>query len=526
MRFFPFVLSCLALLISVGASLYTEWAWIAIVPLALLTGFGFLDFFQTEHAVRRNYPVTGRFRWFFYWLRPFLRQYIVESETEGRPFNHEQRSLVYKRAKNVSSVEPFGSHVDNNTTGFEWIAHSAGAKEPAPLESLRVDIGGSDCKQPYSASVLNISAMSYGSLSGRAIEALNKGAAKGNFYHDTGEGGVSRFHKAGNGDLVWELGSGYFGCRAPDGNFDPVQFKETAKLDNVKMIEIKLSQGAKPGHGGLLPGSKVTEAIAEARGVPVGETVVSPPYHKAFSNPIELMQFVKQLRDLSGGKPVGFKLCMGPAHEFLAMVKAMLETGIKPDFIVVDGAEGGTGAAPMEFQDHIGAPLRDGLILARNALVGAGLKDEIKLAASGKIVSGYGMAAAMALGADWINSARGFMFALGCVQSLHCHKNTCPTGIATQDPSRERGLVVPEKADRVYHFHHNTLHALAEVIASAGVSHPYELEAERLMIKQANKKSIPATQYYDLLETNTLIEDAAGTYLDRDWERANPNSFR
>ncbi len=526
MRYFPFFLVCIAFAIAVLSSLYTEWAWLAIIPLAVLLWFGVADLMQVRHAVRRNYPVTGRFRWFFYWLRPFLRQYIVESETEGRPFNNEQRQLVYKRAANGSSVEPFGSHVDNNTIGFEWIAHSIGAVEPAPIESLRVMVGGPDCKKPYSASVLNISAMSYGSLSGRAIEALNRGAAKGNFYHDTGEGGVSQFHKAGNGDLVWELGSGYFGCRTPDGNFDAKRFKEVASLEQIKMIEIKLSQGAKPGHGGLLPGAKVTQAIAETRGVPVGKTVVSPPYHKAFSNPLELVQFIAKLRELSGGKPVGFKLCMGPAYEFLSIIKAIIETGIKPDFIVVDGAEGGTGAAPMEFQDHIGSPLRDGLILARNALIAAGLKDDIRLAVSGKIVSGYGMAAAMALGADWINSARGFMFALGCVQSLHCHNNTCPTGIATQDPGRERGLVVPDKADRVYHFQHNTLHALSEVIASAGVTHPYELDPDRLMIKADTMRSVPASQYYDLLEKDALLTSPNETYLAQDWARARSDSFR
>ncbi|MFC7291993.1 FMN-binding glutamate synthase family protein [Hirschia litorea] len=525
MRFFPFIIVCIALAVAIVASLYSEWAWLAIVPLAVLFWFGIADLFQVRHAVRRNYPVTGRFRWFFYWLRPFLRQYIVESETEGRPFNHEQRQLVYRRAANESSVEPFGSHVDNNTNGFEWIAHSIGAVEPAPIESLRVMVGGPDCTKPYSASVLNISAMSYGSLSGHAIEALNRGAAKGQFYHDTGEGGVSKFHKAGSGDLVWELGSGYFGCRTADGNFDAQRFEEVASLDQIKMIEIKLSQGAKPGHGGLLPGAKVTQAIAETRGVPVGETVVSPPYHKAFSTPLELVQFIAKLRKLSGGKPVGFKLCMGPAHEFLSIIKAIVETGIKPDFIVVDGAEGGTGAAPMEFQDHIGSPLRDGLILARNALVAAGLKEDIRLAVSGKIVSGYGMAAAMALGADWINSARGFMFALGCVQSLHCHNNTCPTGIATQDPGRERGLVIPDKAERVYHFQHNTLHALSEVIAAAGASHPYELDPDRLMIKTDAMKSVPASQYYDLLEKDELLNSPNDTYLAQAWARANSAHF-
>lgn len=525
MRYLPF-LGVLALL---GASLaglsVSAWSWVGVALFGVLSLIGLQDWLQVRHSIRRNYPVSGRFRWFFYWLRPFLRQYIVESETEGRPFNHEQRTLVYKRAKNVSSVEAFGSHVDNDSEGYEWIAHSTAAVEP-DVDALRVKVGGKDCNHPYSASVLNISAMSFGSLGAKAIEALNRGAKKGGFYHDTGEGGVSRYHRAGGADLVWELGSGYFGCRAKGGGFDPERFKEIASDDQIKMIEIKLSQGAKPGHGGVLPGSKVTAEIAEARGIEIGETCISPPYHTEFATPLELMDFIARLRELSGGKPVGFKLCMGPPHEFLAIVKAMQKSGVTPDFIVVDGAEGGTGAAPTEFQDHIGAPLRDGLVIARNALVGAGLKDEIKLAVSGKLVSGFGMAAALALGADWINSGRGFMFALGCVQSLHCHTNACPTGIATQDVGRQRALVIPDKADRVYHYHHNTLHALAEVLAAAGVNHPNDLTPQRLMIKTSAHKAEPATDVYDLLETGVLNSAPESTHMHTDWLRAKAESFK
>ena len=524
MRFIPFFLVLCALCGGVYALQYSQLAWFAIGIFGGLTLIGLADLVQVRHSLKRNYPIIGQIRWVGYWLRPFLRQYIVESDTEGRPFNHEQRALVYRRAKNVSSVEPFGSHVDANQQGHQWLAHSIAAKSPPDLDTLCVKVGGEDCKKPYDASLLNISAMSFGSLGGNAIEALNKGAAKGGFYHDTGEGGVSRYHRHG-GDLVWELGSGYFGCRANDGGFEPERFKDVASDDQIKMIEIKLSQGAKPGHGGMLPGEKVTAAIAEARGVPIGQTVISPPYHKAFSTPLELVSFIGRLRELSGGKPVGFKLCIGPASEFLAIIKAMCETGIYADFIVIDGAEGGTGAAPMEFQDHIGAPLREGLILARNALVGAGIKGKVRLAVSGKIVSGFGMASAMALGADWVNSARGFMFALGCVQSLHCHDNTCPTGIATQDPGRQRGLVVSSKAERVCHFQKNTLHALAEVIAAAGVTHPSELDAGRLMIRKDTDVIVPATQFYNLLAPNVLIDAPEDTHLARAWRSASSERF-
>jgi len=499
------------------------WALPGIV-FGALSLIGLYDLVQTKHALWRNFPIVARGRWIAEELRPFFRAYIVESETEGRPFNHEERAMVYRRAKNVSSVEPFGSHLDIDEPPYEWLSHSIAALHPED-KSPRVLVGAPGTAKPYSASILNISAMSFGSLGAHAIEALNRGAAKGGFYHDTGEGGASRYHKAGGGDLVWELGSGYFGCRAKDGGFDPAQFADTAANDQIKMIEIKLSQGAKPGHGGVLPGAKVTPEIAEARGIPVGQTCYSPPAHTAFSTPTGLLEYIAQLRDLSGGKPVGFKLCIGNRWEFLAICKAMLETGIRPDFVVVDGAEGGTGAAPAEFLDHVGSPLRQGLVFARNALVGCGLKDEVRLAASGKQVSAFAMAASLALGADWINAGRGFMFSLGCIQSLNCHKNTCPTGIATTDQSRQRGLVVADKAERVYHFHKNTVAALMEVVGAAGCQHPSELTPRHIMHRVTTDIVKPGHRAYKLLEPGALLETASATHLANEWAMAQAGSF-
>jgi glutamate synthase domain-containing protein 2 len=500
--------------------------WLALPGLVLggLVLVGIYDLFQKQHTLWRNFPVLARVRWLAEELRPFFRAYIVESETEGRPFNHEERAMVYRRAKNVSSVEPFGSHLDIDKPPYEWLAHSMAARLPSQ-SNPRVLVGAKGTAKPYSTSVFNISAMSFGSLGAKAIESLNRGAAKGGFYHDTGEGGVSRYHKAGSGDLVWELGSGYFGCRNKDGSFDPVQFAETAALDQVKMIEVKLSQGAKPGHGGVLPGSKVTKEIAQARGIAIGETCLSPPYHSAFSTPVEMMQFVARLRELSGGKPVGLKFCVGNRWEVLALMKAMLETGIKADFLVVDGAEGGTGAAPAEFLDHVGAPLRQGLVLTRNALVGAGLKDEVKLAASGKQLSAFSLASSMALGADWINTARGFMFALGCIQSLSCHKNTCPTGIATSDTALQRGLVVADKAERVYHFHKNTVAALMEVVGAAGCEHPSDLTPRHIMHRVTEDRARTADRAYQLLEPGELLNAPETTHLKREWALAQAHTF-
>ncbi|WP_233346265.1 FMN-binding glutamate synthase family protein [Hyphomonas pacifica] len=494
------------------------------IPAGALAILGFYDMVQRSHALWRNFPVIARIRWIAEELRPFLRSYIVESETEGRPFNNEERAMVYRRAKDVTSVEPFGSHLDIDRPPYEWLAHSIAAKHTENNDP-RVLIGAPGTPQPYSASIFNISAMSFGALGAHAIEALSKGAAMGGFYHDTGEGGVSRYHKRGGADLVWELGSGYFGCRAKDGGFDAVRFEDTARDPQIKMIEIKLSQGAKPGHGGVLPGEKVTEEIAEARGIEVGETCVSPPAHSAFSTPIEMLEFAAKLRELSGGKPVGIKFAVGNRWETLAICKAMLETGLRVDFMVVDGGEGGTGAAPAEFLDHVGAPLRQGLVLTRNALVGTGLKDDVKLGCSGKQISAFSIASSMALGADWINTARGFMFALGCIQSLNCHNNTCPTGIATSDKSRQRGLVVDDKAVRVRNFHHNTMNALMEVVGAAGCSHPSELTPRHIMHRVTEDIIYSAERAYQLVKPGELLDAPEETSLAHEWDMAQAHTF-
>jgi glutamate synthase domain-containing protein 2 len=500
-------------------------AQIAAILAGLLTLLGLSDLVQRRHTLWRNYPLLSRIRWLAEEMRPFLRSYIVESETEGRPFNHEDRAMIYRRAKDVTSVEPFGSHLDMDRPPYEWLAHSMAAVHCDETDP-RVMVGAPGTAQPYSASVLNISAMSYGALGAHAIEALSTGAKRGGFYHDTGEGGVSRFHRKGGGDLVWEIGSGYFGCRAPDGTFDAERFKDVASDPQIKMIEIKLSQGAKPGHGGVLPGAKVTHAIAEARGIEVGQTCISPPGHSAFSTPTEMMEFVAKLRELSGGKPVGAKFAVGNRWEVLALCKAMLKTGVLLDFMVVDGGEGGTGAAPAEFLDHVGAPLRQGLILTRNALVGTGLKDEIRLACSGKQISAFAIASSMALGADWVNTARGFMFSLGCIQSLNCHNNTCPTGIATSDPSRQHGLDVSDKAVRVANFQRNTVKALMEVVGAAGCKHPGELTPRHIMHRVTEDIARPADEAYDLLARGQLLSDAEGTHLASEWAMAQADSFK
>ena len=440
-----------------------------------LTLLGVRDVRQPQRSVLRNYPVIGHIRFLLEFIRPEIRQYFIEGDNEAAPFSRQQRSLVYQRAKGDPDKRPFGTQMDVGAMGYEWINHSL---QPTTIAShdFRVLIGAGRA-QPYDASVFNISAMSFGALSANAIMALNAGAKRGNFAHDTGEGSISRHHRQMGGDLIWEIGSGYFGCRYPDGSFNAEKFTENASAPQVKMIEIKLSQGAKPGHGGVLPGAKVTQEIAEARGVAPGVDCVSPASHSAFSTPIEMMHFIDKLRSLSGGKPTGFKLCIGHPWEWFAIAKAMLATGITPDFIVVDGAEGGTGAAPLEFTDHVGAPLQEGLLLVHNTLVGLNLRDKIKLGCAGKVVSAFDMARMMALGADWCNAARGFMFALGCIQAQHCHTGHCPTGVTTQDPQRQQALVVPTKAERVYMFHDQTLRALKELVQAAGLRHPREVTA-------------------------------------------------
>lgn len=522
-RYLPYlaVLVSAAVFAVVGAM---DYAWVPLfAALSVLALLGTLDLFQSRHSLRRNYPLIARIRWLVEAIRPEIRQYLFESDNDGRPFSREERSLVYQRAKGQNAAHPFGTELDVYSEGYEWIAHSIAPSKQAEGD-LRITIGGAQCTQPYSASVFNISAMSFGALSSNAIRALNRGAKAGRFYHDTGEGGVSSYHLEFGGDLVWELGSGYFGCRDQQGYFDPDQFRQTATLDQIKMIEIKLSQGAKPGHGGVLPGKKVTAEIAEARGVNVGEDCVSPAAHTAFDTPIGLLQFVDQLRRLSGGKPTGFKLCIGEPGEFMAIAKAMLETGITPDFIVVDGAEGGTGAAPLELSNHVGMPLREGLIFVLNVLTGAGLRDRMHVGAAGKVTSAYGLAANLALGADWCNAARGFMFALGCVQSLSCHTDRCPTGIATQDPRRIRGLHVPDKADRVASFHQKTVAALAEIVAAAGLAHPDELLPKHLWKRVGPNKICSADDCYQFLQKDDLLERPGEKWKQR-WQSASAERF-
>jgi glutamate synthase domain-containing protein 2 len=504
--------------------------WPDLWPLTLLfgalSGLGVYDLLQGAHAVRRNYPVIGNIRYLLEGIRPEIRQYLLEGDDEKLPFSRAQRSLVYARAKNEMDDKPFGTLTDVYQTGFECIGHSIRTAPVADPAGFRVSIGGPQCTQPYSASVFNVSAMSFGSLSANAIRALNEGARRGGFYHDTGEGSISPYHRERGGDLVWELGSGYFGCRDEDGRFDPERFAAQARSEQVKMIEIKLSQGAKPGHGGILPGRKVNAEIAATRGVPEGVDCISPSSHSAFTTPVELMHFIARLRELSGGKPVGFKLCIGHPWEFVGIVKAMLETGILPDFIVVDGKEGGTGAAPLEFTNHIGMPLREGLLFVRNVLVGCNLRDKIRIGASGKIVSAFDIASVLAMGADWANSARGFMFAIGCIQSQHCHTNRCPTGVATQDPLRQRALVVPDKAERVVNFHRHTLKALAELLAASGLSHPAELGPHHLIRRTSPTEIKLFSQIHYFVRPGELLGGRLDSeFYRRMWRIARADSF-
>src|SRR5262245_6851189 len=456
MRFLPLIA---ALVGTVGFALLIPWsdAFVVVAVLcAVVSGVGIWDMLQTKHSLRRNYPVLANIRFGLETIRPEIRQYFLESDTDGTPFNRSKRAVAYQRAKGQLDKRPFGTQQDVYGNTFEWINHSI-SPHPGEGHDFRIKVGGTNCRQPYELSLLNISAMSFGALSANAIRALNKGAKLGGFAHDTGEGSISRYHREHGGDLIWELGSGYFGCRNNDGTFCEEKFAAQAISPQVRMIEIKLSQGAKPGHGGVLPGPKGTLEIAEARGVPIGTDCISPARHSAFGTPVELMYFIARLRELSDGKPIGFKLCIGHPWEFMAICKAMVETKISPDFIVIDGSEGGTGAAPLEFVDHIGTPLREGLVLAHNCLVGVGLRPNIRLGGSGRIVTGFDMARVLALGADWCNVARGFMFALGCVQAQSCHTDRCPSGVATQNPLRQRALVVETKAERVAKFQHNKI---------------------------------------------------------------------
>ncbi|WP_432768692.1 MAG: FMN-binding glutamate synthase family protein [Sphingopyxis sp.] len=498
--------------------------WTLLLWLPLL-GLALYDMVQREHSLRRNYPLIARVRWLFEALRPFLYAYVVESQLEGRPFARSERDLVYARAKGDLDAHPFGTELDVYSDEYEWMSHSIVPKMETD-RTQRVTVGGAQCTRPYSAALLNISAMSFGSLGARAIEALNRGAAIGGFYHDTGEGGLSPYHRIHGGDIVWELGSGYFGCRDASGGFDPDRFRDVAAADQVKMIEIKLSQGAKPGHGGVLPAPKVSGEIAATRGVPQGQDCVSPAAHSAFATPIELLEWAARLRELAGGKPVGIKLCVGQPHEIYALMKAMVRTGIRLDYIIVDGAEGGTGAAPVEFSNSLGMPLREGLIFVRNALVGCGLKEEVRLAASGKVHSGAGLAVNCALGADWSNAARAFMFSLGCVQSLQCHTGKCPTGVATQDPGRQNGLVVADKAERVARFQAATVSALWDITAAMGLDTPWQIRPHHLHERLNSARSDSIDHIYDFYSRGILLDEPESVLSARYWAMARADSFR
>jgi glutamate synthase domain-containing protein 2 len=527
-RFIVLTLCIAVTALCVGAAT-AQGGWLAplSVPIILFGGLSLLgihDLFQKRHAVLRNYPISAHLRFLLEELRPEMRQYFFESEKDGMPFSRDKRAVVYQRAKMALDKRPFGTQYDVYSDGYEWLRHSI-APRPVSGESFRIEVGGPDCAKPYSASVFNISAMSFGSLSPNAIRALNGGARKGGFAHDTGEGGFSPYHRENGGDIIWEIGSGYFGCRNPDGSFCADKFAEVAAAAQIKMIEIKLSQGAKPGHGGVLPAAKVSPEIAAIRGVPIGKDCISPSRHTAFATPIEMMGLIAEMRRMSGGKPVGFKLCVGHPWEFLAICKAMLDTKIYPDFVVVDGKEGGTGAAPLEFMDHLGMPMREGLSFVHNALVGIGVRDRIRIGASGKIASAFDIARAMALGADWCNAARAFMFALGCIQSLSCHTDKCPTGVTSQDPTRSRALVVPDKLDRVYNFHRSTLQALAELTAAAGLDHPNEFHPMHFCRRISSSEVKTFADLYPALNPGELIAGTDDPRFAQAWKMARATSF-
>ncbi|MCP4621321.1 MAG: FMN-binding glutamate synthase family protein [Bradyrhizobium sp.] len=528
-RFIVLTICAVVTALLVGEVIFDpEWFDFLIIPIIVfggLTVLGIRDVLQKPHAVLRNYPISAHIRFLLEEIRPEMRQYFFESEKDGMPFSRDIRAVVYQRAKMVLDKRPFGTQEDVYRDGYEWMHHSVAPKTSTD-DQFRVTVGGPDCTRPYSASVFNISAMSFGALSPNAVRALNAGAKKGSFAHDTGEGGVSPYHRENGGDIIWEIGSGYFGCRNRDGSFNPELFAKVSGEDQIKMVELKISQGAKPGHGGVLPAAKVSEEISKIRGVPMGEDCISPARHRAFSTPLEMMQFIANMRKLSGGKPAGFKMCIGHPWEFLAICKAMHESGIYPDFIVVDGNEGGTGAAPLEFMDHLGMPMREGVNFVHNALVGINARDRIKIGASGKIATAFDMARAMAIGADWCNSARGFMFALGCIQSLSCHTDRCPTGVTSQDPIRNRALVVPHKTDRVYNYHHATLHALAELLAAAGLEHPRDLRPIHFSQRTSTTEVCSFAKLYPALRPGELLDGTADPRFRDAWAMARSDTFQ
>ncbi len=525
MRFVPLIIAgCLTLLFGLLGQIESHAFHILTVLFCYLTLVGIWDLVQSRHSITRNYPIIAHLRFMQEAIRPEIHQYFIESDIDGRPYNRSQRSLIYQRAKNVEEQRPFGTEMDVYDPRHEWLEHSMHPHATSD-EPFRTTVGGPDCKQPYSCSVLNVSAMSFGALSANAVMALNAGAKQGDFYQCTGEGGISSYHQKYGGDLVWQIGTGYFGCRNDDGTFDDALFAERAKLDQVRMIEIKISQGAKPAHGGVLPASKITPEIAAARKIPMGRDCISPPGHSAFTTPLGLCEFIAKLRSHSGGKPIGFKLCVGHRTEFLSICKAMLETNILPDFITVDGAEGGTGAAPLEFSDSLGTPLKGGLIFVHNALVGCNLRDKIKISAAGKIASAFAIARNLAIGADWCNAARSFMMAVGCIQAQACHANNCPVGVATQDPRRTWALNVKNKRDRTYNFHRNTMKALSEIVAAAGLDHPRELGPWHICLRGVGTQIMTYDEAYRFLRPGELLDGTDAPGFDRYWQLASAEMF-
>lgn len=524
LRYSVYIASVLLALLSLALAVHSvEWRW-GVAVFGALAALGTWDLLQRRSTLRRNYPILAHFRYGLESVGPEMRQYFIESDTQEVPFSRQQRSLVYQRSKHVTDVVPFGTVHDVYGVDYEWINHSLFPAEIASHD-FRVRVGG-ERVQPYDASVFNISAMSFGALSANAIRALNAGAKQGGFYHDTGEGSISTYHRESGGDLVWEIGSGYFGCRDDSGHFSEERFVANARDPQVRMIEVKLSQGAKPGHGGLLPAAKVSAEIAAARGVPAGVDCLSPARHSAFSTPLGLLEFVARLRELSGGKPVGFKLAIGHPWEWFGIAKAMRESGLLPDFIVVDGAEGGTGAAPVEFVDHVGVPMQEALMLVHNTLVGLELRERVRIAAAGKLTSAFDIARTLAMGADWCNAGRGFMFSLGCIQSRSCHTDRCPTGVATQDPVRWRRLDVPDKAARVYQFHQNTIKALRDLLCAAGLESPQQLGPEHILRRVSPTEVRSLAALYRFLRPGELIDDIPDHAVFRNfWALSRSDSF-
>ena len=516
---FAIVLIALGLLLAIWHSLS-----VFVLLLIILAAVWAYDVTQKKHAILRNFPVLGHIRFVLEFFRPEIQQYFVAGDTEEKPFDRLTRDVIYQRAKKMQDTVPFGTERDIMAEGYEWVLHSLAPRHVSEVEP-RITVGGPECKQPYSASRLNISAMSFGALSHNAVLALNKGARIGGFYQNTGEGGLSKYHLEGGGDIVFQVGTGYFGCRSDSGDFDAEKFKEKAAHEQVKMIEIKLSQGAKPSHGGILPAAKLTQEIADIRGVPMGHDVLSPPAHTAFDSPKGLLEFVKQLRELSHGKPVGFKLALGRRSEFLGICKAMVETKILPDFITVDGAEGGTGAAPLEYTHHVGTPLRDALIYVHNALVGIGMRDKIRLIASGKVASGFDMVEKLALGADMCNAARAMMMSVGCIQSRQCNTNACPTGVATQNKRLYKALDVDDKKVRVANFHEETTHAFMELIGAMGLDNPSDLNPAHVMRRVAQDDVRPYSEIYEYLKPGALLKDKLPKSFEAEWKLANMDGF-